>query len=216
MQPQVLSVNIGRSRDLSEIGETTAIDKRPVAGPVQVGELGIRGDEVGDTRDHGGIYQAVYAFAREDLDLWSERLGEALRPGLFGENLTTSGIDVNEALMGETWRIGTVLLEVVSVRIPCATFQKWLALHGLDGTAWVRRFATEGRPGPYLRVLEPGELAAGDSVVVEHRPDHDVTVSTMFRALTTQRALLARLAALDLDIDPEVQERVWKYLDRTA
>ena len=122
MQPQVLSVNIGRSRDLSEIGETTAIDKRPVAGPVQVGELGIRGDEVGDTRDHGGIYQAVYAFAREDLD----------------------------------------------------------------------------------------------SVVVEHRPDHDVTVSTMFRALTTQRALLARLAALDLDIDPEVQERVWKYLDRTA
>lgn len=210
MQAQVVSVNVGPVRDLDEIGARTGIDKRPVPGPVRIGERGVAGDGIGDTRHHGGIFQAVYAFALEDLDAWSERLGSRLRPGLFGENLTTSGIDVNQARVGETWRVGTALLEVVSVRIPCSTFQGWLGLHALDATAWVRRFAAEGRPGPYLRVLEPGTVSAGDRVEVEHRPDHDVTVSTLFRALTTDRALLdqvARMPGLDR-VDPAVRERV--------
>lgn len=213
MNARVVSVNVGLARDEEWAGglRRTAIDKRPVAGPVEVAELGVAGDQVADTEDHGGIYQAVYAFAGEDLDDWAERLGAPLRPGMFGENLTTSGIDVNEALMGERWRIGTVLLEVVSVRIPCSVFKNWLGLNGFDDAAWVKRFTATGRPGPYLRVLEPGTLSAGDPVTVEHRPDHDVTVTTMFRALTTDRSLLPRLAGLDR-IDPEARDAAASYV----
>ena len=119
-----------------------------------------------------------------------------VRPGLFGENLTTAGIDVNGAIVGETWRVGSALLEVVSVRIPCSTFKDRLGTEGFDETGWVKRFTAEARPGPYLRVLEPGALTAGDAVVVEHRPDHDVSVSVLFRALTTDRPLLQRVARM--------------------
>ncbi len=212
---RVLSVNVGRARELPGQSKLTAIDKQPVTERVRVGEYGVEGDEVGDKEFHGGTYQAVYAFAQEDLDLWTGRLDRRVLPGFFGENLTTAGIDVNEALVGETWRIGTVLLEVVSVRIPCSTFKLWLSTQGFNDTRWVKRFAAEGRPGPYLRVLEPGELAAGDPIVVEHRPSHDVTVSTMFRALTTERSLLPRLAGLDR-IDPEARELVEKYVGQSA
>jgi MOSC domain-containing protein YiiM len=217
MSGQVVSVNVGLARDEAWAGyvRRTAIDKRPVDGPVRVGELGLAGDEVADTKHHGGTYQAVYAFAREDLDHWAEQLGRPIAPGLFGENITTAGIDVNEALMGERWRIGTVLLEVVSVRIPCSVFKNWLGVSGYDDARWVKRFTAAGRPGPYLRVLEPGRLAAGDAVVVEHRPDHDVTVSTMFRALTTERSLLPRLAGLDR-IDPEARREASAYLSADA
>jgi MOSC domain-containing protein YiiM len=205
----ILSVNVGRPRDEQMPGRVkrTAIRKRPADDPVKVHELGLEGDQVADTRHHGGTYQAVYAFASEDLDTWGARLGEPLPPGFFGENLTTEGIDVNEALVGERWRAGTALLEVVSVRIPCNTFKGWLGAHGLESTAWVKRFTAEGRPGPYLRVLEPGVVAAGDPLVVEHRPDHEVTVSTLFRALTTDRDLLPLVAGLaELDrLDPEAR-----------
>lgn len=207
--PVILSVNVGRPRDEQLPGrvERTAIRKRPVEGPVKVHELGLEGDQVADTHHHGGTYQAVYAFASEDLDTWGARLGEPLPPGFFGENLTTEGIDVNEALVGERWRVGTALLEVVSVRIPCNTFKGWVGANGLEDVAWVKRFTAEARPGPYLRVLEPGVVAAGDPVVVEHRPDHEVTVSTLFRALTIDRDLLPLVAGLaELDrLDPEAR-----------
>lgn len=214
---RIVSVNVGRPRDEEWAGSLrrTAIDKHAVTDPVPVGELGLEGDEVADTKNHGGTYQAVYAFAREDLDYWAEQLGEPVRAGLFGENLTTSGIDVNEALLGERWRIGSVLLEVVSVRIPCSVFKNWLGVNHLDDARWVKRFTALGRPGPYLRVLEPGTLTVGDEIVVEHRPGHDVTVSTMFRALTTERSLLPRLAGLDR-IDPEALRAAEEYVAASA
>ncbi|MGA9746175.1 MAG: MOSC domain-containing protein [Nocardioides sp.] len=210
---RVVSVNVGLARDEEWAGtlKRTAIDKRAVAGPVEVGPLGLAGDEVADTVDHGGTYQAVYAFAREDLDHWAEQLGQPVTPGMFGENLTTSGIDVNEALVGERWRIGSVLLEVVSVRIPCSVFKNWLGLHGYDDHQWQKRFTALGRPGPYLRVLEPGTLTVGDEIVLEHRPDHDVSVTTLFKALTTHRTLLPRLVGLDC-IDPEATAAAEKYV----
>lgn len=218
MGARIVSVNVGLARDEAWAGRVrrTAIDKRPVAEPVKVGELGLAGDEVADTKNHGGPFQAVYAFAREDLEYWSDQLGGPVPPGLFGENLTTEGIDVNEALVGERWRIGGVLLEVVSVRIPCTVFKNWLGVNQYDDTAWVKRFTTEGRPGPYLRVLEPGELQVGDELQVEHRPDHDVTVTTLFRALTTERELLAKVAAMPgLDrLDPEAQDQARAHVVR--
>lgn len=197
--PVVLQVSLGLPRDEEWAGNLrrTAIDKHPADGRVRVGRLGLEGDQVADTVHHGGPDKAVYAFAREDLDAWERELGGPLRNGMFGENLTTSGIDVNEALVGERWRIGTALLEVASVRIPCRVFGNWLGLAGLDNTAWVKRFTQDFRPGPYLRVLEEGELAAGDPITVEHRPDHQITVSHMFRALTVERELGPGLLAID-------------------
>lgn len=214
MQPQIVSVHVGLPREEEMLGRVrrTAIRKRSVNGAVRVDESGLEGDQAADP-DHAGPYHAVYAFAEEDLEVWAERLGAPVPAGLFGENLTTRGIDVNEALAGEQWRIGDVLLEVVGVRIPCSVFKGWMGVTGYDDTAWVKRFTAEGRPGPYLRVLEPGTLAAGDELVVEHRPDHDITVTTMFRALTTERHLLPRLAGLDR-IDPEIRQEVGDHAAR--
>jgi len=196
------SVHVGRPqpREWAGIGKT-AIEKHPVAGPVRATRLGLEGDQVGDTQHHGGVDQAVYAFAREDLDLWSEALGGPIRDGLFGENLTTSGYDVNAAEIGERWQIGTALFEVASVRIPCNDFKGWLGELGFDNAGWVKRFTAEGRPGPYLRVVEEGELRAGDPIAVVHRPGHGVTVSHMFRALTTDRQLLPDLLVVEGLVD---------------
>jgi MOSC domain-containing protein YiiM len=213
---RVLSVNVGlpREREWAGIGRTS-IEKRPVAGPVEVGRLGLNGDQVSDTKHHGGIDQAVYAFAREDLDFWVEELGSPIRDGQFGENLTTAGIDVNEAEVGEHWRIGSVLLEVASIRIPCNDFKRWMGVCGYDQTAWVKRFAAVGRIGPYLRVLEAGELSAGDPIEVVHRPGHGVTVTTMFRAVTTAPELLPRLLQVE-DLVAEARRKAERYVAGVA
>ncbi|MFI8369282.1 MOSC domain-containing protein [Streptomyces sp. NPDC085466] len=199
----LLSVNAGRAKAVGytdSASGTTGIDKRPVDGPVRiqapdpggVGGSGVAGDAVCDPRFHGGADRAVYAFAREDLDRWERELGRELANGSFGENLTTSGLDVNGALIGERWRIGEdVVVEVTGGRIPCRTFQGHLEEKGVDAKGWVRRFTqAEAGPGALLRVIEPGEVRAGDPVTVVHRPDHGVTVAFLHRAATTERRLL--------------------------
>jgi MOSC domain-containing protein YiiM len=135
----------------------------------------------------------VYAYAREDLDVWEAELARPLPGGVFGENLTTEGVDVSGALIGERWRVGPeVILQVCCPRIPCGTFQGWLARAG-----WIKRFTEAARPGAYLRVIEPGQIRAGDPVVITRRPDHDVTIAVVFRALTTEPELLPALANAD-------------------
>jgi MOSC domain-containing protein YiiM len=200
---QLLSVNLAvpRPNPAKDTGGT-GIDKQPADRPVPVRApgprgsgpgSGVAGDRVFDTAHHGGDDQAVYAYAREDLDAWQAELGRELRDGMFGENLTTSGVDVTGARIGERWRIGDrVVLEVTSPRIPCRTFARWLAEPG-----WVRRFTVRATPGAYLRVIEPGEVRAGDPVTVTRRPGHDVTVGLAFRALTREPELLPRLRAAE-------------------
>ncbi|GAA3757779.1 MOSC domain-containing protein [Salinactinospora qingdaonensis] len=204
------SVNVGRIAEADWAGKLgrTAIDKRPVSGPVAVGPLGLDGDEQADKKNHGGHDQAVYAYAREELDWWAEQLGRPLRDGVFGENLTIEGFEVTRALLGERWRVGTTLLEVVSPRVPCAVFRNWL-----DEPAWVKRFTDEARTGAYLRVIEPGHLAAGDTVTVEYRPDHGIDLVSAFRA-SPQRdiALLRRI--LDIPGRAQEWERVFEKVQR--
>jgi MOSC domain-containing protein YiiM len=209
--PTVISVNVGtpKSADWAGIG-STAMDKQPVAGRVGVRTLGIDGDQVGDTKHHGGVDQAVYAFAREDLDWWAKELDQEIRDGMFAENLTTLGIDVNEAEVGERWRVGSVELEVASVRIPCNDFKNWMGLGGYDNRQWVKRFTQVGRPGPYLRVVTEGEIGAGDELTVVHRPGHGVTTSMMFRALTTEAELLPELLKVD-GLVAEAREAALKF-----
>ncbi len=190
MTAVVESVNIGRVVDVPWGSlKRSGIDKRPVDGVVRVHALGVGGDEIADLEHHGGRDQAVYAYAAEDLQTWSGLIGRTLRPGEFGENLTTRGLDVQNARLGERWRVGTVVLEVCDVRIPCSVFQGFL-----DEPRWVKRFAEHGVPGAYLRVVTEGVLAAGDAVDVVERREHDLTVGRVFRALTTERELLPSLA----------------------
>lgn len=203
---RVLSVNVGTPRAWAwaSLGRTSIV-KTPVRGAVLATRLGLDGDQISDTQHHGGIDQAVYAFAREDLDRWSVLLGAHVPDGQFGENLTTEGIDVNEAEIGERWAIGSAVFEVASVRIPCNDFKGWMGESGFDHRGWVKRFTAESRPGPYLRVVEEGPISAGDEVEVVYRPGHGVSVTTMFRALTLDRALLPRL--LEADALPEQARR---------
>lgn len=214
--PVIRSVNVGtpQAKQWAGLG-CTSIDKHPETGRIPVYALGLAGDQVSDTKNHGGVDQAVYAFAREDLDWWERELGQPIRDGQYGENLTTQGIDVNEALVGERWRVGTALFEVASVRIPCNDFKGWMGESGYDNHAWVKRFTEVGRPGPYLRVVEEGFLQVGDEIVVEHRPDHDVTITVMFLALTTQPDLLPRLLHVD-GLVAEAQARAQAYRQVTS
>lgn len=216
---QLLSVNIAHPHAADYTStEVTGIDKRPVDGPVAVAApgprgtagSGVAGDTVGDLRHHGGDHQAVYAFAREDLTAWEKELGRELSNGVFGENLTTSGLDVNGASIGERWRIGaSLVLEVTSPRIPCRTFAGWLAEKG-----WVKRFTQAARPGAYLRVIEPGEIKAGDDIEVVSRPEHGVTVEFFFRALTTEPDLLPRVLDAGDALNPADAASVRRRLER--
>ena len=200
----VLTVNIAEPRTSPDDARLqTGIDKRPTAagievrspGPMQGGlGSGLVGDLIGNDAFHGGDDQAVYAYAREDLDVWEAKLDRRIANGVFGENLTTSGVDVTNAVVGERWRVGTggLELEVSRPRIPCRTFALWLEVNG-----WVKTFTTAAVPGAYLRVVTPGTVRAGDRIDVIARPGHDITVGLVFRALTLEAGILPSVLAAD-------------------
>jgi MOSC domain-containing protein YiiM len=195
----IVSVNVVHALIPDTLGslDRTAIDKRGQEGRVYVGSLGLQGDDQYDKKHHGGIKQAVYAYAREDADWWAAELGYPITPGRFGENLSTAGLDVTGAVLGERWRIGDdgLVVKVTAPRIPCKTFQGWM-----DEPHWVKRFTGHGAPGAYLRVVAEGTVGAGDQIEVVHRPDHGVTIGEVF---VIRRADADRLRrALD---DPSVE-----------
>jgi MOSC domain-containing protein YiiM len=211
----VQSINIGSPRPISTKSGLTGIDKRPVEGPVQVcppgpkgtGGSGLAGDRILDTKNHGGNDLAVHAYAREDLDAWEVELGRPLPSGIFGENLTTAGLDVTGALIGERWQVGRdVVLQVTLPRIPCQTFAAWMGLPD-----WVKTFTLRAKPGAYLRVLRAGAVQRGDPAIIVHRPDHEVTIGLAFRALTTERQLLPRLLDAE-DLPEEARARARKRM----
>ena len=190
----MISVNTGSGKDADWAGKLgrTAIEKRPVPGRVEVGRLGLGGDEQVDKPAHGGPEQALYAYAREDLDWWVEQLGRELTNGMFGENITTAGLDVTGALIGETWDLGTARVQVTAPRIPCVVFAGWM-----DERHWVRRFADARRPGAYLRVLREGAVGAGDRLEVVSRPAERVTIAESMTAYYGDAELMLRLLRVD-------------------
>lgn len=206
MSAVVRSVNAGTLAEVPGMKRPSAIRKHPVDSidvrdpGAKRGGLGsgVVGDEIGSRKHHGGETQAVYAVAREEIDWWSEQLDRELADGMFGENLTTTGLDVDAAEVGEQWRVGATLLEVCGPRVPCATFAKHIA-----EPRWVKRFTERGRTGAYLAVREPGAIATGDAIEVVHRPGHGLTVPMFFRAAMGDKAMAA--VFLDARVLPQVE-----------
>jgi MOSC domain-containing protein YiiM len=197
----IVSINVGRSREFEYDGRPakSAIWKLPVAGRVRARGVNLKGDEQADRKAHGGPDKAVYAYALEDARWWEQKLGRSLQYGEFGENLTTQGIAVNDALVGERWEIGTALFEVSEPRVPC-----WRLGVRMNDQMFVRHFTEALRPGGYLRIIGEGDVSAGDEIRVIHRPDHDLTIRDMFRIYTRDRDEVERLLLI-----PQISDS-WK------
>ncbi|MET3204112.1 MOSC domain-containing protein [Pseudarthrobacter sp. S3] len=192
----------------------TAIDKRPVEGPVRVHRLGLHGDVQADRINHGGEDQAIYAYSQEDAGYWAGELQRDLPPGIFGENLRVAGIDTTGAVIGERWKIGLdVELEVTSPRTPCATFQQ-----RFDEPRFVKRFTEAGRVGAYLRVIRTGSIQAGDHIHRFFVPNHGITVGKWFSEPDLESMELLRDADADREIrlqQPEFNQKFEALLRRS-
>jgi len=191
--PKVLSVNVGTARQFQYSGRPakSAIWKSPVPGRITARGVNLDGDDQADRKAHGGPDKVVYAYAVEDLRWWEEKIARSVGCGEFGENLTTEGIEVNSALVGERWAVGTTVLEVSEPRIPC-----WRLGVRMDDPLFPRRFTEAGRPGPYLRLVVEVDVGAGDEIRVVARPDHDLTIRDVFRIYTRDRDEVERLLAV--------------------
>ena len=191
MSARVISINITSVLHQGEWTGSegrTGIDKRSVSGAIEFKDNGVVGDRVIDTNVHGGYEQAVYAYAREDAQWWEKEINEEIPAGRFGENLTTEGIDVNAALIGEQWKIGSVILEVSQPRIPCRVFAGFWKRATL-----IKDFTQAGRPGTYLRIIQEGRAQAGDSIEVIFKPDHTITISDLFAAKSGERSKINQI-----------------------
>lgn len=187
---RLISVNIGQPETIASKSGKTGIFKRPVAGPVAIGPLGLAGDAIIDKKHHGGADQAVYLYLESDYAWWSKQLGRKLDPGTFGENLTLAGLANDQLAAGDRIGIGPVLLEINSHRTPCATFSA-----RMGDRKWAKRFHGAGRSGAYCRVLSPGAVTAGDAI--DYQP------------FTGDRVTVAQMMALDgvRDIDKSMLRR---------
>ncbi len=190
---RVLSVNVGRARPFVYNGRPakSAIWKLPVVGRIVARGVNLEGDDQADRKAHGGPDKAVYAYAVEDLRWWEEKLGRSLPYGQFGENLTTEGIEVNSALVGERWEIGSTVLEVSEPRVPC-----WRLGVRMDDPTFPRRFSDALRPGAYLRIIVEGNVGAGDEIRVTSKPLHDLTIRDFLRIYTRDRDEVERLVSI--------------------
>ena len=213
---RVVSVNLGRGVPRRRASlPSTAIDKQPVdrievrdPGPKRGGlGSGAVGDEIGDPRHHGGRHQAVYAYAREDQQWWEEQIGRPIAAGAFGENLTTVGVDMTHALIGEVWTLGDVVLRVEVPRIPCATFAEHMGV-----PQWVNDSPPRDARAPTCRSSLPGTVEPGAAVQVE-RPDHDIDLLTLFRAFSGDVDVMRRVVEARV-IDAEVQRDLERSLAR--
>ncbi len=184
IQSVVQSVNVGGIREFSYEGRpaVSAIWKSPVNGRVAAKGVNLDGDDQADRSVHGGTDKAVYAYAAEDTSWWESQLGRQLEYGQFGENLTTRGINITGALVGERWAIGSVVLEVSEPRMPC-----WRLGVRMEDRRFLRDFVEAGRPGTYLRIITEGDLGAGDEIQIVERPAHDLTIGDIFRIFMRDR-----------------------------
>ena len=200
---KVLSVNISATileGDWLATEVQTGIDKRPISGAVRFENEQVHGDVIGDKSAHGGYDQAVYAYAREDADWWEKEIALTIENGRFGENLTTQGVDISAAVIGERWRVGSVILEVSQPRIPCRTFAGFWKRPTL-----IKEFMAAGKPGTYLRIIQEGEITAGDEIEIIHLPSHGITIADVYAAKNGERSKVEEIALVK-ELSPQYQE----------
>ena len=190
MTGRLLSVNVAEIREIPYRGHMikTGIWKFPVDGRVRVEGVQVDGDTQADLRVHGGEFQAVYAYGREDYDWWAGELGRDMPPGTFGENLTVEGMDLTNATVGERWRIGSTVLEVSLPRIPCFKLGK-----KMEDPRFLKRFGAARRPGSYFRIVEEGELGAGDEIEMLEKPSHGVTIGLLYETKMHDQTLATKI-----------------------
>ena len=169
--------------EVPQRGLMSGIDKRPISGPLDVRTHGVWGDIQGDRENHGGLFKAVYAYSREARETLAAREGCPMPDGFFGENLVTTGWDIDDAEIGERWAVGECEFEVTCPRTPCLTFSVRVGREG-----FTRRFSEFGKPGVYLKVLREGYVRAGDEVTRVYRPGHGVSIADAFRGLDASQA----------------------------
>ncbi|MDQ1477818.1 MAG: hypothetical protein QOE62_3047 [Actinomycetota bacterium] len=209
--PRIISVNVGTLRTVSWGGRrvTSAIWKTPVAGRTRVEGVNLAGDDQADRRVHGGPDKAVYAYASEDYMWWSSELGAEVGPGAFGDNLTTVGIDLRAEVVGRRWHVGSAVFEVAQPREPCYK----LGMR-MGDAAFVDRFDESGRFGAYLRIIDAGDIGAGDEIVTGVPPAHGLTVAELAAVQRdAPRALLDRIASI-ANVPRGVRERARRQLGR--
>lgn len=190
---EVISVNVTylvhEDEWTGSVGRT-GIDKRSVSSRIMLAANAVEGDVVADRKSHGGIDKAVYAYSREDANWWGSELGISIVPGRFGENLTTGGININDAVIGERWSIGRAIVEVSQPRTPCRVFAGFW-----DRPNLIKEFTDAGRSGAYLRIIEEGDIGAGDEIVIVGKPSHGITISELFVARGEERSRIFELLA---------------------
>lgn len=190
---KVLSVNIGTAKEFEYKNRTakSAIWKSPTSNRLMAQGINLDGDEQADREAHGGVDKAIYAYAIEDIHWWQDKINRSIEYGEFGENLTTQGIDVNNSLVGEQWKVGNAILEVSEPRIPC-----WRLGVRMNDKTFPREFTRALRAGTYLRIATEGDIGEGDEVTIAYKPDHDLTVREVFRIYTKSHDEAARLLAV--------------------
>jgi MOSC domain-containing protein YiiM len=209
---QIISVNVGKRRQLSgrSFNGETGIFKEPVAAPVRVGELGLESDAIVNTRHHGGKDQAVYIYREEDYAWWSERLGRAVGPGTYGDNLTLTGLPGPGLAIGTRLSFGDVELEITAPRIPCNTLATRMGDPG-----FLKAFVQAERPGLYCRVIRAGSLAQGETFELDDAHASTVTTIDVFRASyrkpTRQELELFLSAPIDLRTRADFEEQLEAY-----
>lgn len=195
---KLVSINVGTPREFEYKGRTaiSAIWKSPVSGRVAAKGVNLEGDDQADREAHGGFDKAIYAYALEDLQWWKQQIEQDIEHGQFGENFTTQGLDVNGALVGERWEIGTTILEVSEPRIPC-----WRFGVRMNDKTFPKKFTQALRPGSYLRIIEEGDVGVGDEIKVVEKPKHDLSIQDVFRIYTIDRDEAERILEAELVSD---------------
>jgi MOSC domain-containing protein YiiM len=206
---RIFSVNCGHAEPIANAKASgmTGIYKRPLATAVTITSLGVPGDVICDTDNHGGVDQAIYLYGLADYAWWSNALGYNLAPGTFGENITISDLETAHMLIGDRLHIGQLTLEVTAPRIPCVTLAQ-----RMGEAAFLKRFREAERPGVYCRVIDEGTIQHGDAVAYESYTGERVSVLELFRdffaptpELDTLRRYLAAPLAHRARRDKEVQ-----------
>ena len=176
---KIVSVNVGLPREVLFRGEivTTGIFKEPVEGALKLRKLNLDGDKQADLTVHGGEDKAVYSYPMEHYEYWHGELPNTALPwGMFGENFTTEGLIEDAVNIGDRFRIGSADVVATQPRMPC--YKLGVKFGRMD---IVRRFLASDRPGIYFKVLQEGEVEAGDSIELISKDENNITVKDIVR-----------------------------------